>query len=241
MIIYDSKGNRNRIATGALHFVLTLLTLTLIFTLNKCNDYRISSNEVQSMYDAANDSLIITRNKLGEEVAKATVLTASNNELFLSVQFKDKEIQRLQQLVKNAEKRNIELTSALIISNQTNIKLQDSIKNLIAGWESSPDGDTLYPIYQRSFSIDSCFTKGNILLGNTTFSLDLQIDNSYDVILGSEKVGLFKRKTFAEITTKNKCTTTKTLKVYSKEQEKKNILLPVGVGFGLGILLMLLL
>ena len=71
--------------------------------------------------------------------------------------------------------------------------------------------------------------------------MNLQIDNSYDVILGSEKVGFFKRKTFAEITTKNKCTTTKTLKVYSKEPTKQKILLPVGIGFGLGILLMLLL
>lgn len=241
MIIYDSNGNRNRIATGVIHLLLTLLVILFLFTLHKCNNYRISNNEVNEMYNAASDSLQITRNQYREEVAKSTVLTANNNELFLSIQFKDKEIQHLQQIVRNAEKRNIELTSALYISNQTNIKLQDSIKNLITGWDTSITGDTLYPIYQRTFNIDSCFTSGTVNLGYTTFDLNLQIDNSYDVILGSEKVGLFKRKTFAEITTKNKCTTTKTLKVYSKEQEKKNILLPVGVGFGLGILLMLLL
>ena len=232
--------NGKKFTTGVLHFSATLSIIILIFSINKCSSYKLEKEEVSKLYESANTQLQISRNKLGEEVAKTTILTTTNAKLFTTIEFKDKDIQHLQQVVSKAEKQNKELSTALYLANQTIIKYQDSIKNLIIGWEQDSN-NVQYPIYTRDFKIDSCYTSGNIKLGLKTFQLDLQVDNDYDVIIGKEKISWFKYNQFAEITNKNKCTTTKTMKVYDKKEQKTNIIKPFGIGVGVGAIGLLLL
>ena len=242
MIIRDESGNTNRVKTGLLHVILTIGTILILLSLQKCYDYKVENKEINNLLNAASDSLHKTRNELNQEISRIETLQSTNSDLFTSLEFKDKEIKHLQSIVKAAEKRNIELNTALVISNRTNIELRDSIKNLIDGWESNNDDSLVsYPIYKRDFTMDSCYTQGSIRMGLTTFDLKLSFDNSFDVIIGEEKVNMFKKKQFAEITNLNPCTTTKTLRVYDKIEKKNNTIKVFGYGVGTGAIGIILL
>lgn len=227
---------RDTIITGIKHFSITVTVIICIISMQRCHDYKDNADTVDGLYKASQDSLHQFKNKLGEEVSKTETLTSENTELFLSLQFKDKTIQNLQKLVARYEDDNKQLSSALFIANSTIVYFADSIKNLISGWEADSN-KVQYPIYKRAFTITDCFTSGTVELGLHKFDISLQTDNQYEIAIGEERVGLFKKKQFAEITNKNKCTTTKAMRVYDKQEKKTNLWKPAAVGVAVGILI----
>lgn len=238
MLYRDSNGTTNKLVTGALHFSATVIVIILLITMNKCNSYRTMYKDTDNLYNSSLDTLHKYKNKLGEEVAKIETLSSENNELFTSLQFKDAYIQKLQNVVKRYEDDNKKLSSALFIANSTIVYFADSIKNLISGWEQ-PDSNSCfkYPTYKRAFDLTDCRTTGNVTLGLNTFSIDFKLQNEYEIVIGEERAGLFKKKQFAEITNKNKCTTTDAMRVYDKKEKKTNIWKPLGIGLGVGLLI----
>ena len=81
----------NNIKTGIIALIVGLLlgaivSVTLYFTMKR--DYA----ELQNLYIAANDTLIITRNNLNQEVVKTSVLEAESESLILKLQTKDENI-----------------------------------------------------------------------------------------------------------------------------------------------------
>lgn len=200
--------------------VVLFIMLIIMGLLNKCSENRINElKQVEGLYKTSQDSLEITRTALNEEHAKSEVLETENTGLFITLNIRDRNIMRLQNLVNKYEKENGKLNTALIISNETNIKLKDSIRNLIIGYTHDPETpDIIYPIYTRP--LNEKWYSGQITMGLDTTDLDLKIKNEYDVTIGDEKISLFKKKTYANITNLNPDTETKVMKVYQKPPVK---------------------
>lgn len=221
-------------------FILSLLIyVTITSYVNK--KLKRDNKEIELLYKTDSAKLVLYKNKYNEEVSKTEILNASNNDLFTKLQFADANTRKLQNIVNKYEKENKELSTALYFANSTISHLKDSIQNLVIGWEVDVDTTKKYPIYQRSFSITDCFTTGSVTLGLHKFEIDIKTDNQYEVAIGEEKSGWFKKKQFAEITNKNKCTTTSVMKVYDKVEKptKKGRAFLFGVGTTTGIIILL--
>lgn len=97
--------------------------------------------------------------------------------------------------------------------------------------------DTAYPTYEKS--VKNNWISQNIQLGKNIFRQDLKIYNSYEIIVGSEPNGLFKRKQFAQITNLSPYSETEAMKVYQKKDAPSNFWSNAkwgGVGIVIGFL-----
>ena len=217
-----------------------VILLALLIFLFVASGSRLNKlKQVERMYEISQDSLKTERNAKNEETAKVEVLEAENNQLFTSIKIKDKEVNRLQNLVTNYEKKIGNLNTAIIFSNETIVSLRDSIKSLIVGYTQDPDTPTIYyPIYERKFERE--WSKGNIIMGFNELDVQLSIKNEYDITIGDEKVSLFKRKQYANITNLNPDTETKVMKVYDKKEKKDHTVRNAGIFTGIGLLVGLL-
>lgn len=230
----------NKVLGIALIIAIIALAVVLFFASKRIQKLQ----EIEDIYIIAQDSLDIMINKYNQEVAKTEVLQSENTTLFTQLKIKDKDIIRLQKVILNSEKENKKINTALVISNETNIKLQDSIKSLIIGYSQYEGLDTAsfilteYPIYQREFKRE--WDSGILTLGRDTLSLDIKIRNDYDITIGDEKVNLFRKKLYANITNLNPNTQTKVMKVYQKKEVKTKDVQKAGIFTGIGILIGLL-
>jgi len=217
-------------------FVTILLVLLFYFGSKRLKNLE----QTEQLYIVATDSLKLVRNELGQQKATIEVLQSDNATMFISLASKDNDIIRLQNLVKRYKKENGDLNTALILSNETNIHLEDSIRNLILNWKPDPTTGILYPTYTRPLVND--WYSGNMTMGLDTTSLDIKIKNDYDITIGNEKVSLFKKKYYANITNLNPDTETKVMKVYQKKEVKTKIItfkdiVDTGIGVVIGYLL----
>jgi hypothetical protein len=226
---------------GIFAIIVTIALVAVLFFASK----RIQKlQQIEDIYEVTQDSLDIMINKYNQEVTKSEVLESENTTLFTQLKIKDKNIIRLQQVILNSEKENKKINTALVISNETNLKLQDSIRSLIIGYSHYAGLDTAnfilteYPIYQRSF--ERKWDKGIVTMGLDTLALDIKVINAYDITIGDEKVNLFKKKLYANITNLNPSTETKVMKVYQKQEVKTKDIQKAGIFAGIGILIGLL-
>ncbi len=217
------------IASIVLIAVMYFMTRTIIHQNRKLN-------QINEMYIAVQDSLIITHNKLGRQVAKTSVLETTNQSYFLQLNSKDEEINQLQSLLKAETKKRHDIEVALVIKDQTIFKLRDSLQNNIVGYVTVKD--TVYPTYEKS--VNNHWIEQNIQLGRMTFKQDLKILNAYEIVVGSEPDGWFKRKQFAQITNLSPFSETTSMKVYQKKETPSNFWSNAkwgGIGVMIGILI----
>jgi hypothetical protein len=216
---------------------IAVATIIMILIVSRQRDKQYQA--ISDLNFALQDSLRVTKNKLGQLTTTTTVLTAENTYLFTNIKSKDAEVIRLQNVVKTYEKKNGDLNTALAISDETVMNLQDSITNKIIGYSTTTDTTgliTRYPIYTRSFTKE--WYHGDVTVGLDTLALHVTNINAYDITIGEEKVSLFKKKLFANVTNLNPNTETKVLKVYQKQEVKTKVggfLLKNGVKIGIGI------
>jgi hypothetical protein len=168
--------------------------------------------EIVQLYQVAQDSLTITRNKLGQQVAKTTVLQATNEKYFLKLQTNDVEIKHLQDVVKEEKKKRRDVEVALVVTTNTNIHLKDSIRNLIAGYDTTDSVPT--PVYEKEFKNE--WVSGKVRLGLKQFELNQVIVNKYEIVVGDEPDGWFKKKPYAQIKNLNPYSSVESMKVYQK-------------------------
>lgn len=215
--------------------IFSAIVTIALGTIVSCTHNRISELKItEQLYVVAQDSLKIVKNDLNQQTATIEVLTSENNQLFTNLKNADEDIARLQELVRKYEKENGRLNTALVLTNTTVIHLQDSIKNIIVGYTyADTDSVVVYPVYKREFTRD--WDSGTVTMGLSQLDLNIKVKNSYDITIGDEKVSLFKRKMFANITNLNPNTETQVMKVYQKQEVKTKIMRPIGVGLLGGI------
>ena len=223
----------NNITTILLAFLT--ITVLILITLLKLSADRINNlKQVETLYAVTQDSLKIERNKNNEQTATIGVLISENTGLFTKIKSNDIYINRLQKLVQVYELKIGELNTAIVTSNTTIIKLQDSLQSVIVGYTHNIDTPSIkYPIYNRAFIKD--WYSGNVIMGLNKLDFNVKIKNDYDITIGSEKINLFKRKMYANITNLNPDTETKVMKVYQKQEVKTNVLKTFGIGGAIGI------
>lgn len=195
---------------------------------------------IANLYEISQDSLKLERNKYNQQTATVEVLQSKNTKLFTDLNIKDESISRLQKIIKQYEKKIGDLNTAIIISNQTIIKLQDSLRAIIIGYSENPETPgVFYPIYEREISTK--WTSGRIIMGLDSLNLQLLNKNDYEVTVGNERSGMFAKKYYANITNLNPNTETTVMKVYQKDIVKTNTPKVFGIGAICGILISLLL
>jgi hypothetical protein len=201
-------------AIGALAGLVFIVVVLIALIIHQKRGYK----EISQLYVTAQDSMKTYRNEKGQFVSKISVLQATNEKYFLEMQTKDADILHLQQLLKDEKKQRHDVDMALTFSTATNLKLQDSLTNLISSVDSFLiNGQKVYyPTYTKSFADTGKWYSGDVTLGKKIFKLDLALTNKYDVVIGTEPDGWFKRKGFAEITNLNPYSQTKTMKAYQK-------------------------
>lgn len=213
-------------------FVSILLMLIITFSKKRINELK----QTEQLYITIADSLTKTINKNNQQTATIKVLQSDKIKLFTTLASNDSTILHLQNVVNLYEKKVGKLNTALVLSNETNLKLQDSIKNLIIGYIT--DNDTpgvIYPIYQRE--INKKWYNGSLVMGLDTTALNLKIRNEYEVTIGSEKISMFKKQEYANVTNLNPDTETKTMKVYQKTETKDNTVKKMGVAGVIGLII----
>lgn len=195
--------------------VVVILSLILFKIISHNNG---KFREINNLYKISQDSLVQYKNEKGQNVAKISVLETTNQKYFLQLQTNDKTIKELQDLVKSESKKRHDIEIALVIKNQTIYKLQDSLKNTIIGQTIEHKGDSVvvYPIYQKDTT--NQWLSQKIILGRKVFKQDLKVFNAYDITIGSEPDGLFKRKQYAKIINLNPASETTAMKVYQKKE-----------------------
>jgi Na+-translocating ferredoxin:NAD+ oxidoreductase RnfG subunit len=233
----DTTKNKMIIALAIFAaFVSILLTVIIVITKNRISNLK----QTEQLYITVTADLKIAHNKDSTQTATIEVLTSENTNLFTKLVTKDGDIIRLQNVVKTYEKKNGDLNTAIIISNETALHLKDSITNLIIGHSAHKDSTgAYYPVYYQK--LNRQWYSGSITMGYDTLDLQLKIRNEYNVTIGDQKVSLFKKKYYANITNLNPDTETTVMKVYQKQEVKTGILKPltlnniVGILEGLGI------
>lgn len=202
--------------TTVLLLVIIGVLIYLLLTITHHKNKKLS--EINSLYKASEDTTSFYRNSLGQQVAKTSILEATKQKYFLELQSSNKETKELQELVKSESKKRHDIEVAIVIKDQTIYKLQDSLKNNIIGQTVEHKGDSImvYPTYQKDTA--SQWLSQKIILGRKVFKEELKIFNAYDITIGSEPDGFFKRKQYAKITNLNPASETTVMKVYQKKE-----------------------
>jgi len=213
------------------------ILLYFVFAIMHYKNKKLS--EINSLYKTSQDSLIQYKNDKGQSVAKISVLETTNQKYFLQLQTNDKTIKELQELVKSESKKRHDIEVALVIKSQTIYKLQDSLRNSIIGQTIEHKGDSImvYPIYQKDTT--SQWLSQRIVLGRKVFKQDLKVFNAYDITIGSEPDGLFKRKQYAQIVNLNPASSTEAMKVYQKKEVSSKFWPFIGGGIAGGVIVIL--
>ena len=207
--------------------IITVLAIVILAILYFWHKSSVKLGEINKMYVVAQDTIKSYRNAKGEYVSTISVLQASKNSYFLQVKTKDSAINHLQDIVRQQEKDKHDLNVALTFYTTTNMHLHDSIKNLIVASDTQTIHGVkyVYPTYTHAIKDSGNWATGNVLLGRSTFDFQLKMRNDYDIVIGTEPDGWFKRKPFAMVTDHNIYTTTQNLKVYQKTTEPNKPLL----------------
>lgn len=227
------KISKTTVLLLAIVGVLVYLLLTVAHHKNK------KLSEINSLYKAYEDTASFYRNSLGQQVAKTSAIEATKQKYFLGLQSSNKEIKELQGLVKSESKKRHDIEVAIVIKDQTIYKLQDSIKNNIIGQTVEHKGDSIvvYLTYQKDTT--NQWLSQKIILGRKIFKQDLKVFNAYDITIGSEPDGFFKRKQYAKITNLNPASETTAIKVYQKKEVPSKFWAFIEGGIAGGIIVVL--
>jgi hypothetical protein len=198
--------------------VTITLVVVLFFFLRLTINHNKQLKEITGLYKVAQDSITTYRNSLGQQVAKTSVLEVTNQKNFLQLRSKDSAIQALQLLVKNESKKRHDIEVAMVVYQQTVSSLKDSIKNKIIGQIIEHKGDSVFiwPTYSRT--IADKWIKEEIKIGRSSFDRSLVVHNEYQITIGSEPDGWFKRKQYAQVVSLNPASETVDMKVYQKKK-----------------------
>jgi len=203
--------------------VLTVaFVIVLFFSVKSCSSNKKELNEKDNLIRVANDSMVTYRNSLNQQTAKIEPLISIKDKYFLELKTKDSIILKLQQLYRSEEKAKRDAEVVMVIAVKTMYKLQDSLKNTIINQISERKGDTVFiwPTYQKVIS--NKWILDSIQIGRSFFKQSQIIHNEYDIAIGTERAGLFKRKPYVLVTNINPLSETTAIRVYQKKEVPSN-------------------
>lgn len=205
--------------------LLVILTILLFIFVKNYFSKSNQLSESKSLLLSLNSALEISKNKLGQEVAKREIIETYNTKMFTRMELQDSALKDLQKLVKDNRKLIKNSGSATILKGETNVD-KSTVTNIYY-----PSGDTL-PTYTSNFNNE--WVGYSIISKFDTTKLDLKIKNKYSIVIGSEKKNIFtKRKPFATVTNFNPYSTNTELRTYQVKIKRKKFGIGVQVGYGI--------
>lgn len=183
------------------------------------------------LYEASQDVLHQTRNKLGQEVTKTSLLVAEREKDLLKIKSKDSSIIALQKVVKDYKGK---LAAATVLSNSTTdsgttvtLIEYDTIK--------TDTGQYIYPTYTSEWK--ERWSEGYIKAGKDYVFRDIKVKNEFEITQGWEKQGfLKKKKPLVTVVNLNPNTVTQELKSFFVQPYKNKISIGLGACYGFDII-----
>lgn len=206
-----------------------LLIIVIILYFKSCG--KSKSDEYKGLYEAAQDTLQQTRNELGEQVSSIALLSASNDKLFLKMKTNDSTIIALQNVVKDYKGK---LKAATVLGTSTN---DTGSSETTIKWDTIRDesGTSVAAVYETEW--DEKWSVGSIRATKDSISRDIKIRNDFEITIGEEKQGWFKKKkSLVTITNKNPNTITQELRTFTVEPKKRRISIGLGAAYGFDII-----
>jgi hypothetical protein len=212
-----------------------IITLVTILCIREYYHQETISN-MKTTKEALEDTIKVTRNKLGQSVGTSSVIQTSNPKDFLELTSRDTTIIKLQKLVKEYKSKLKGQGVAAIINSEGTIAV--TVPTVV------DSTDNVSPIYTSEYKLrDSLDTNKIWAWGNTIARKDstkvfLKYKEEAELLIGVEKtgfLGLGKAKPFAQITFKNPYNEVKEMKIYQKDSPAtKRFGIGPTVSYGLG-------
>jgi len=171
---------------------------------------------------AFEDTIKVTRNKLGQSVGKISIIETNRTKDFLALATKDSTIQKLQQVVKTY-KSKLKGQGVVVIAN-TEATVSVTAPTVIDSTNKTS------PIYTSSFKLRDSLDKKKVWVYGSTIAkkdstqISLKYREEVELLIGEESTGFLgwgKAKSFGQITFKNPYSEVKEMKIYQKESPKK--------------------
>lgn len=201
--------------------LIIIAGLGFLLITQQCSHNREITNFEENQ-KAFEDTIKVTRNKLGQSVGKTSVIETSKTKDFLALASKDITIQKLQEAVKTY-KNKLKGQGVVVIAN-TEATVDVTVPTVIDSTNKSS------PVYTANFKLKDSLDKkkiwiwGNTIAKKDSTQISLKYREEVELLIGEEStgfLGLGKAKSFAQITFKNPYNEVKDMKVYQKESPKK--------------------
>ena len=205
---------------------LSIASIFLIIALFRSCEKNVN---VTRMYEAINDTLSLTKNKLGQEVSKKLIIEAESKKNFIKAKSTSEAIKALQSTVKRY-KGKLRAATSLINSTSSN----GSNETIISSVDTVYNNDTvyIYPIYRSKWSNE--WELGNISATKDTISHVIKIRNKFTFTLGEESNNWFKRRE-SIFTATNLNPNTETIESHTFRIKEKEKIVGFGLFAGMGI------
>lgn len=191
--------------------VLIFAIIIVVFCVKACNNNIRKENS--KIIESLNDSISYYRDVEGILHSKISVI---EDDYFLKLKLKDKEINELQDLVKkykNVKSATIIKTETKIVEKIVNKTVLDTISNT--------------PIYESSFNLKD-YIWGNIVAKKDTTDIKINIKNDFNIVTYKER-----GKLVLDVSDKNPYSVTKVQRSYINLPKQKRFGLGVNAGYGI--------
>lgn len=196
-----------------------------------------TSNEQVNLYENLDDTTVYYKNLSNENVARNSLLETDKAKTFLLIQSRDSLVRKLQARVKEYQNKLKEggsvtnFDSNTEINNTTpSITFYDTVRTLDGESLTIPCSDTYTTSYEDKY------VNYSIKASKDSTNVKIAINDSYSVILGSDRIKPFKkRKEFVEIINDSPYSKVKNVKTYQIQDERKPVRLSLGLQVGYSV------
>ncbi len=201
---------------------LVILLVAILLALKFVYGYSFKQGALENSktYGILTESLKVTRDDLGNEIAKREVLEFKSVKDIKNIANISKEVETLK---KEVRKYKGKIKNAIIIKNETR-----EIRRVKT--EIIKDSTIAYPIYKTSWK--DRWSVGSITARTDSIVHSIKIKNEFILTLGKERNGFRKRKNIATIKNLNPNTSTEEVITFDVTPKYKKF--AVGVGGGVG-------
>lgn len=200
--------------------LIIAVAILVALNLKQCQNTQAAKTESEEIIHFLNDTIVSVENKLGEQSKKARTLELSSEKALLAIQSKDKEVQRLQKVVKKYKKEIRGGGSVTVITDTVVIR------------------DTIQGVVDSTGAINFAITEpnnwyyGSFKVNKTLGELQIGFRNEYTVIIGYERKGLFKKVPYTLVTNLNPYSDIQNIKSFKTTIPKRRFNLSIQAGYG---------
>jgi hypothetical protein len=201
---------------------IVIIAILVGLNLRSCDQEKSTNSLLVSL----GDTLTVTRDKLGREVAKSTTLSVSSAKQLLDIKSKDSSIISLQALVTDYEGQILSASHLHVVTEGT------VVTRTIVRVDTVHDQG--YPTYTGTF--DTPWYSGSVVANKDQVTNNYRVRNKFRIIEGKESNGWFKNKVYkSTVINMNPNTATKEFTTVVVTETPKRFTFGMQIGYGLSI------